>query len=50
MRSGVGDVALSAERIVQGAEALSRLANGLHELLTFFKMEEDLRADSSSRD
>ncbi|MDR1943726.1 MAG: methyl-accepting chemotaxis protein [Synergistaceae bacterium] len=41
MRSGVGDVALSAERIVQGAEALSRLANGLHELLTFFKMEEN---------
>jgi methyl-accepting chemotaxis protein len=41
IRSGVGDVAAAAERMAQGAEGLANLATELHELLTFFKMEDN---------
>ncbi|MDR1885845.1 MAG: methyl-accepting chemotaxis protein [Synergistaceae bacterium] len=45
IRSGVGDVASAAERLALGAESLSSLALNLHELLTFFKMEQNAREE-----
>jgi methyl-accepting chemotaxis protein len=49
IRNGVLDVATAAEKMASGAEGLSNLASELHELLLFFKMEEEVRASGGGR-
>jgi methyl-accepting chemotaxis protein len=49
IRSGVGELSASAERIALGAQGLFSLASDMHEILKFFKLDEPSPASAGNR-